>query len=66
MRSAGFRLAANPADYPAYADRRFAFALARDLGMTVSELRHRMTAAEFVEWQALYTVEALERSREER
>jgi hypothetical protein len=34
--------------------------LARDLGMTVAELRARMDVGEFKQWQVLYGVEAEE------
>lgn len=37
--------------------------LARDLGMTRSELRQRMSCAEFVDWLAFYALEAEERER---
>lgn len=37
--------------------------LAADLGMTLSELRHKMSAAEFVQWVAYYRVEAADREK---
>jgi hypothetical protein len=33
------------------------FMLARDLGCTVAELKHRMTGVEFAYWQAFYGIE---------
>lgn len=42
------------------------FLLARDLGMTVGELRRRMTHGEFQAWQGLYRVEDAERARREK
>lgn len=38
------------------------FVLARELGMTVGELRRRMSVREFMQWCALYAVEARERA----
>lgn len=37
---------------------RFKFRLARELGMTVSELERRMTAVELAWWRGLALVEA--------
>lgn len=44
----------------------FEFRLARDLGMTVGELRQRMSTAEFAQWVAFYVAEAKERARQEK
>lgn len=44
-------------------DLRFEFVLARDLGMTVGELRRRMSVREFNRWAALYVLEAREREK---
>lgn len=38
------------------------FHLARELGMTVADLRRRMSVREYVEWCALANVEARERA----
>ena len=43
-------------------ERRFYFRLARELGMTVSELLNRMDSAELTEWVALYKLENEERA----
>ena len=37
--------------------RRALFALARELGMTVAEVEHRMSARELAEWFALSRIE---------
>ncbi len=42
------------------------FHLARELGMTVRELRRRLGADEFTEWVALYGIEAKEREHAEK
>lgn len=47
-------------------DYRLQFILARDLGMTVEELRHRMSQREFGEWNEFYLWEKRERDRMER
>ncbi len=48
-------------------DKAFEYRLARDLGgMTVREMRRRMSNAEFVEWTAFYRREALEREKAEK
>ncbi len=39
-------------------DLRFQFRLARDLGMTRADLLRRMSAREYAQWVAFYTVEA--------
>lgn len=44
----------------------FAFRLARDLRMSVGELRRRMSSAEFSEWVAFYSYEAKMRAEAER
>jgi hypothetical protein len=36
------------------------------MGMTVAELRRRMTTREFAQWVALYRIEAREREAEQR
>lgn len=41
-------------------DLRFQFRLARDLRMTRAELLRRMSAREYAEWAAFYTLEARE------
>jgi hypothetical protein len=38
--------------------------MARELGMTVSELQDRMTSAELTEWIALYQIEKSERDQQ--
>ena len=45
---------ANPSKYPEHADKVFSFVLAEKLGMTVTELHDRMTAAELNNWAAFY------------
>jgi len=45
---------------------RFEFVLARELHMTVGELRRRMSTREFAHWIALYRIEAREREAEQR
>lgn len=40
------------------------FGLARELGMTVSELGERMTSRELTEWMALYKIEASEQDHQ--
>lgn len=42
---------------------RFPFILARDLGMTVEQLRVAMDYREYVRWDALYELEAEDRQR---
>ncbi len=44
----------------------FDFMLARDLGMTVNEMRSRMSTAEYTEWFAFYQWEAREREKAEK
>lgn len=63
-RSAPFALARNAEDYPREAETRFSFQLARELGMTVHELRRRMSVIEFVRWQAYFAQLAREAQRE--
>lgn len=41
-------------------ERRFYFALAEKLGMTVGELLRRMSSLELTEWMAYYRVKAAE------
>lgn len=43
----------------------FEFRLARDLHLTVAELRRRLSVAEFTEWIAYYRHEAAEQKRAE-
>lgn len=45
-------------------ERRFRFQLARELGMTVAELKN-MDADEYQQWQLFYNVEAEEREQAE-
>ncbi len=42
------------------------FVLARQLGMTVGDLRRRLSAAEYGEWVALAGIEATEREHAEK
>lgn len=56
----GFR---DPRGHPEEAEATFEFILARDLGMTVAELRRRMSTREFAEWLAFYSVENREQER---
>lgn len=42
-------------------ERRFYFALATRLGMTVGQLLNTISSREITEWRALYRVEASER-----
>lgn len=44
-------------------DARFELILARDLGMTRSRLRRVMSAREYIDWLALYSLEADEREQ---
>jgi hypothetical protein len=64
--SARFALARNHTDYPNEAERRYLFQLARSLGMTVAELRARMSVAEFRQWQAYDAQLAREAPKAER
>ena len=50
----------DPKRNPEQAERAFTFRLARDLGMTVAELEHKMTTREFTEWIAFCSAEAKE------
>ena len=45
-------------------DLRFQFKLARELGMTVAELRSEMPLKEYNEWIVLYTLENEERNKQ--
>ena len=45
-------------------DLRFQFKLARELGMTVAELRSKMPLKEYNEWIVLYTLENEERNKQ--
>ena len=45
-------------------DLRFQFQLAKDLGMTVTELRSKMPLKEYNQWIALYTMENEERNKQ--
>ena len=45
-------------------DLRFQFQLAKDLGMTVTELRSKMPLKEYNQWILLYTLENEERNKE--
>lgn len=48
-------------------DKAFEYRLCRDLGgMTVREMRRRMSNAEFVEWVAFYKREQIEREKAEK
>jgi len=44
-------------------DERFELMLARDLGMTRAQLRRSMSMPEYMDWLALYYLEAKERSK---
>ena len=45
-------------------DLRFQFQLAKDLGMTVTELRSKMPLKEYNQWIGLYTMENEERNKQ--
>ena len=45
-------------------DLRFQFQLAKDLGMTVTELRSKMPLKEYNQWIRLYTMENEERNKQ--
>lgn len=47
-------------------ERVFAFRLARDLNMTMTELRNTLSTREFTEWVAFYSYEAKMRQEAER
>lgn len=41
-------------------ERRFYFALAEKLGMTVGEMLHKISSTEITEWAAYYRIESIE------